>query len=133
YWAKMSMQEPIRTTRARPPRREGDVFTYISRRRGPGVSGAGSHIAVRVGAAITEPSPLEHFLTARWGLHNAPFGKSMYLPNEHPRWPLHRAELLTYEDNLINAAGLPQPGDPPDSVLFSPGVPVRFGRPLRPA
>jgi len=32
---------------------------------------------------------------------------------------------------LVAAAGLPGVGGPPDSVLYSPGVPVRFGPPLR--
>ncbi|MGW0584099.1 DUF2071 domain-containing protein, partial [Streptomyces sp. NPDC002920] len=31
------------------------------------------------------------------------------------------------------AAGLPAPREAPVSVLYSPGVPVRLGRPARPA
>jgi uncharacterized protein len=31
----------------------------------------------------------------------------------------------------VRAAGLPAPTDPPVSVLYSPGVPVRFGPPAR--
>lgn len=116
-WAKMSV------------RRDGDVFDYASRRRWPGPAGARSRITVRVGAPVAEPTALEHFVTARWGLHNAWFNRPMYLPNEHPRWPLYRAELLRCEQDLIGAAGLPQPAGPPDSVLYSPGVPVRFGAP----
>jgi uncharacterized protein YqjF (DUF2071 family) len=57
-------------------------------------------------------------------------GRTVYRPNEHPAWPLHRAELLDLEDDLLAAAGLPRPAEPPASVLWSPGVPVRFGRPL---
>jgi uncharacterized protein YqjF (DUF2071 family) len=30
----------------------------------------------------------------------------------------------------VSAAGLPEPNAPPVSVLYSPGVPVRFGRPV---
>ena len=36
------------------------------------------------------------------------------------------------DDTLITATGLPNPAmfnQPPDSVLYSPGVPVRFGVP----
>jgi uncharacterized protein YqjF (DUF2071 family) len=53
----------------------------------------------------------------------------VHLPNEHPRWPLHRAELLELDDELVTAAGLPAPAGPPVSVLYSPGVPVTFGAP----
>ncbi|MEV4557670.1 DUF2071 domain-containing protein [Kitasatospora sp. NPDC049285] len=110
-------------------RREGATISYTSRRRWPGPRGARSRITVRVGARIERPTGLEHFLTARWGLHVAAYGRTLYLPNTHPRWPLHRAELLDFEDELVAAAGLPAPDGPPVSVLYSPGVPVRFGRP----
>ncbi|MEU6355775.1 DUF2071 domain-containing protein [Streptomyces sp. NPDC047072] len=117
-------------------RRAGDTVTYTSARRWPGPRGARSRITVRTGEPITEPTDLEHFLTARWGMHNAFFGgptAAGYLPNHHPRWPLHRAELLECEEDLIAAAGLPAPTTEPVSVLCSPGVPVRLGRPARPA
>lgn len=84
---------------------------------------------LRAGDAIGEPTPLEHFLTARWALHSSFFGRTLHLPNAHPRWPLHRAELLECDEDLVTAGGLPAPGGAPVSVLYSPGVPVRFGRP----
>ncbi|QKW06692.1 DUF2071 domain-containing protein [Streptomyces sp. NA04227] len=111
----------------------GDTVTYTSSRRWPGPRGAHSRLVVRPGEPIAEPTELEHFLTARWGMHNAFFGGAAYLPNHHPRWPLHRAELLTCEENLVEAAGFPAPTQAPASVLWSPGVPVRLGRPARPA
>ncbi|MCF1592118.1 DUF2071 domain-containing protein [Streptomyces muensis] len=117
-------------------RTDGDTVTYTSSRRWPGPRGAGSRVTVRTGERIEEPTELEHFLTARWGMHNAFFGGPeplAYLPNHHPRWPLHRAELVTCEETLVTAAGLPAPSDAPVSVLYSPGVPVRLGRPARPA
>jgi uncharacterized protein YqjF (DUF2071 family) len=107
----------------------GDVFDYSSRRRWPGPVGARSRITIRVGEPVAEPCAVEHFVTARWGLHNAWFGRPVYLPNEHPRWPLYRAELLHLTEDLVLSAGLPAPAGPPDSVLYSPGVPVRFGGP----
>ncbi|HEV2635752.1 MAG TPA: DUF2071 domain-containing protein [Actinocrinis sp.] len=132
-WAKMS----VRRDRSRSGNSSdiadisGDVLDYTSRRRWPGPVGARSSIGIRIGAPVDDPTPVEHFVTARWGLHNAWFGRPIYLPNEHPRWPLYRAELLHYDEDLICAAGLPQPAGPPDSVLYSPGVPVRFGAPAR--
>lgn len=120
-WSRMSV------------RHDGETVTYTSTRRWPGPRGAHSRIAVRIGERIADPTPLEHFLTARWGLHSDFFGRPLYLPNTHPRWPLHRAELLDCDESLVAAAGLPAPAGPPVSVLYSPGVPVRFGRPPRPA
>ncbi|MFF4319389.1 YqjF family protein [Streptomyces sp. NPDC001568] len=112
-------------------RTEGDTVRYTSSRRRPGPRGAFSRITVRTGERIAEPTALEHFLTARWGMHNAFPGGAAYLSNDHPRWPLFRAELVTCEENLIAAAGIPTPEAAPVSVLYSPGVPVRLGRPAR--
>ncbi|MDX3540641.1 DUF2071 domain-containing protein [Streptomyces sp. MB09-01] len=114
-------------------RRDGPIFTYTSSRRWPGPRGAHSTITVRTGDPIGEPTDLEHFLTARWGMHSDFSGRPLYLPNTHPRWPLHRAELLVCDENLLAAAGLPAPAGAPVSVLYSPGVAVRFARPARPA
>ncbi|MDG9717866.1 DUF2071 domain-containing protein [Streptomyces sp. DH24] len=110
-------------------RRRGDVITYACRRRGSG--GPASRAEVRTGPRVAEPTPLERFLTGRWGLHVAWHGRTLYLPNDHEPWPLHRAELLRLDDGLIPAAGLPPVPGPPVSVLYSPGVTARFGTPLR--
>ncbi|MFI0905820.1 YqjF family protein [Streptomyces sioyaensis] len=112
---------------------DGDTVTYTSSRRWPGPRGARSRITVRVGERIEEPTELEHFLTARWGMHSTFFGRPVYLPNAHPRWPLHRADLVECDEDLVAAAGLPKPTGQPVSVLYSPGVPARFDRPARPA
>jgi hypothetical protein len=107
--------------------RVDDVLTYSCRRIWP--DRATSRVVVKTGEPIVQPTPLEHFLTARWGMHLSLRGRTRYLPNEHPPWPLHRADLLDLDDALIGAAGLPRPTGPPVSVLCSPGVPVRFGVP----
>jgi uncharacterized protein YqjF (DUF2071 family) len=114
--------------------RAGDRVAYTSRRRWPGPRGASSRVVVRVGGPVTA-GPLEHFLTARWGLHlsrrrflRTSGTASDYWPNRHPPWPLHAAEIETLDDELLACAGF---GDlaarSPDSVLFSPGVHVVFG------
>ncbi|MPY54756.1 YqjF family protein [Streptomyces acidicola] len=112
-------------------RREHDVLTYTSRRRRttgrrPGPT---SRTVVRTGGPIARPTALERFLTARWGLHVPWHGHTVHLPNEHEPWPLHRAELLDLDGDLLTAAGLPPMTEPPVSVLYSPGVTVRFGTP----
>ncbi|MFD5937762.1 YqjF family protein [Streptomyces griseus] len=112
--------------------RSGDTLTYTSTRRWPGPRGARSRIVLRTGEAIERPTPLEHFLTARWALHSSFLGRTAYLPNVHPRWPLHRADLLECDEDLVAAGGLPAPAGEPMSVLYSPGVPVRFGPQRRP-
>jgi len=110
-WSRMSV------------RSDGAVVTYRSDRRA---------LRVEVGEPVAEPTDLEHFLTARWGMHSSFAGRPLYLPNTHPRWPLHRARLLACDETLLTAAGLDAPLGPPASVLYSPGVPVRFGAAARP-
>jgi uncharacterized protein YqjF (DUF2071 family) len=85
------------------------------------------------GSRSSEPTALEHFVTARWGLHNAWFGGELYLPNAHPRWPLYRAELLdpANTSSIARGGATRNDAEPPISVLYSPGVPVRFGPPAR--
>lgn len=107
--------------------RSGSTVSYVCRRR---KSGLASQIEIEIGSRISEPSELEHFLTARWGLHTRWYGRTVYLPNDHPQWPLHRAKVNYAKDSLLNATGVTVSG-PPVSVLHSPGVPVRFGPPQR--
>lgn len=126
--ARATLRLPYMWSRMRLTR-TGDVLTYSSRRRWPSPRPATTAFSVRVGPEITDPTPVEHFLTARWALHTRAWGRTLHLPNDHPRWPLHRADLLTLDDTLIPATGLPAVTRPPDSVLYSPGVPVVFGAP----
>jgi uncharacterized protein YqjF (DUF2071 family) len=108
----------------------GDRRSYTSERRWPGPRGARTHVEVRVGTPIVTADPLADFLTARWALFTRRLGRTVRLPNAHASWPLHRAEALVVQDELLAAAGLPGVADrPPDSVLYSPGVRTRFGLP----
>ncbi|MDP4332300.1 DUF2071 domain-containing protein [Curtobacterium sp. A7_M15] len=99
---------------------------YAMRRHGTHLR---SLVDVRVGAAVTEPTALETFLTARWGMHVHRAGRTRFWPNEHEPWPLHRASIVHLRDDLVAAAGLPFALTElePDSVLYSPGVTTRFG------
>jgi uncharacterized protein YqjF (DUF2071 family) len=106
------------------------VITYTSRRRWPG-PGATSRIVVRPGEPVAA-GPLEHFLTARWGLHTSTRGRTVYWPNEHEQWPLQAASVVALDDELLAAAGFGDlAGVEPASVLFSAGVQARFGPRLR--
>ena len=117
---------PYRWARMRHSAGDG-LHRYAARLRWPGTR-ASSRIVLRPGGPAAA-GDLEHFLTARWGLHTRAYGRTRHLPNWHPRWPLHRAELLHLDDELVTAAGLPPPAGPPVSVLYSPGIPVVFGGP----
>ena len=109
--------------------RRGDELAYATRRRWPDRT-AHSRMRVRVGPLIDRPSELDHFLTARWGLHTRWYGRTVYLPNAHAPWPLQSAELLDLQedpvDGLVARAGFDAQGVPA-SVVYSPGVAVRFG------
>jgi uncharacterized protein YqjF (DUF2071 family) len=112
--------------------RAGDVVTSRVQRRWPGSTGKPTtQIAVRCGAPIDDNDQRAGFLTARWGLISATRrGRLRYAPVDHPTWELHEAELLHLDDHLVAAAGLPQPDEPP-LAMWSPGVDVRIGRPIR--
>lgn len=130
--ARAALGLPYRWARmryARSPGLHGTVHVYDARLRRPG-SRARSHVAVEVGEP-REPSLLDHFLTARWGLHVRRFGRTLYVPNEHPPWALHTARVLALDDELLRSVGLGDLGErEPDHVTFSPGVPARFGLPV---
>ena len=124
---RLTMGVPYTWARMRVDR-SGDWICYESRRRWPR-RGLRSRMTVRVGAEV-EPTPLEVWLTARWGAHTRKAGRTWWMPNEHVTWPLHAAEVLELEDDLVAAAGVEPAGDAM-RALFSPGVHARFGRPVQ--
>lgn len=115
-WSKMTIE------------RNGDQLTYAARRRWPGPRSADSRLSIRPASPIADPSPLEHFLTARWGLFTRLRSKLAYAPVDHPAWPLQHAELFLADDELVEAAGYPRPEGRP-LVHYSRGVDVRIGVP----
>ncbi|MFM8955664.1 MAG: YqjF family protein [Actinomycetota bacterium] len=117
-------------------KRVGDeLHTRVERRWPRGDRAANTNIRLKIGEQIVAPSPLEIFLSARWGLYTTTRGGSLrYAPISHEPWKLHRAELVSLDDSLIEAAGFAKPtiannGEP--QVMFSPGLPVRVGLPRR--
>ncbi|ROS77896.1 hypothetical protein EDF24_0661 [Curtobacterium sp. PhB130] len=123
--ARVATGLPYRWADAAVRKRDGRVG-YAMRRHGTHLR---SVLDVRVGPAIAEPTALETFLTARWGMHVHRAGATRFWPNEHDTWALHRASVVSLRDDLVGAAGLPFALTelPPDSVLYSPGVTTRFG------
>jgi len=110
--------------------RSGDTVRYDARVRRPGARPA-SRVVVRVGAP-REASPLDDFLTARWGAHVRRPRGTTFVPNHHAPWALRDAEVVELDDELVAAAGFPGlAGRPPDRVAFSDGVYAEFAGPRR--
>ncbi|MFC7490046.1 MULTISPECIES: YqjF family protein [unclassified Knoellia] len=106
----------------------GDVHSYDARLRRPGTRPK-SHVVVRAGAR-RQSTELDEFLSARWGLHVRQWGRTLYVPNHHEVWPMHDAEVLALDDELVASVGLPGLSTrPPDHVAFSPGVRTNFAFP----
>jgi len=125
--AQIALGLPYRWARMRS-RRIGDELGYASERltgRRPR-----TRIRVRVSGETVVGEPLADFLTARWAMHVARGERTTYWRNTHEPWPLHRAELLELDDELVDDSGFPGLADrAPDSVLFSPGVTTAFSAP----
>lgn len=116
YWSSMGISQV------------GPVMTYRSTRRWPQPAPVASQVAVEVGAPFgpDELGDLDHWLTARWRLYSSEPSGLRTAKAWHAPWPLHKANLLHLDDELITAAGLPAPvGDP--LLHWSPGVEVRIG------
>ena len=129
--ARMTYSLPYHSGRADHHRVGGIVTSRVQRNWPRSSETATTEIAVRTGGMIDHGDPLVRFLTARWGLISATrTGRLRYAPVDHPPWELRQADLLHLDDHLVAAAGLPHPDRPP-LVMWSPGVDVRVGRPIR--
>ncbi len=105
-WARMSIA------------RSGDRITYESDRRWPR-RGLRSRLTVAVGGEV-KPTPLEIWLTSRWGAHTRKAGRTWWVPNEHGPWPFRSAEVVELDDDLLEAGGVTVAGDRL-RALFSAG------------
>ncbi len=106
----------------------GDRHRYLTTRRWPRTTGPApsADMAFTVGPELEESqvTPLDHFLTARWGLLTPRRRRLLYGQVHHPRWPLHAVDDIEIDESLIEAAGLPTPVGPP-LARYSPGVDVQ--------
>ena len=124
--AARTLHIPYIWSRCRPTR-SGWGLGYDVERFG---KQARSSFAVVPDYARQADDDLSLLLTARFGLHAAFAGRTVFIPNSHRPWPLYPARLTHFHDELVPAAGLPVEG-PPDTVHYSPGVRTVFGRPRR--
>lgn len=116
FWSRMSI------------RRNGDEIVYTASRRAPGPAKVGHEITVVAGGDLAEVGEFEHYLTARFTLWNVVAGKVMRTQADHPPWRLRSAEVTAWREDLLAAAGLPEPESEP-LVHYSDGVDVRIGAP----
>lgn len=104
----------------------------VSYRSIPRGDGRGGHeIVVRLADRLDPPhgDPFERSLTARWGAYHRCGPLLLHTPVEHPPWTLRRASVETCDVGaMFRAVGLPPPAEPP-IAHFSPGLPVKVGRP----
>jgi uncharacterized protein len=120
---------PYAWSHIEPMRAQLAAAGYRMRRRMS--SRLSAHVEIDVDASVNDPSTLEVFLTARWGLHARTALGTTWIPIAHPPFPLHRARLRRADSDLLTAAGVPIPGEPAVGVLWSPGLDAQVGRPLR--
>jgi len=103
----------------------GGRLVYRSRRRWPGPGGGRCDADVLPGEPVAAGT-VEQFLTARFRLYSRFAGRLVAADAQHGQWPLYRGRVDRLDQNLIQAAGLPDPEGEP-LVHTSPGVSVRIG------
>ena len=106
--------------------RHGVRMRYVSTRRWP-QRGLESGVTIDIGPRLAEPTSLDQFLTARWGLHAEVRGRTVWWPNWHAPWVLHEATATGLRQDLTTAAGLPELGEPDVPTRWAPGVRTIFG------
>ena len=90
-----------------------------------------ARVEVEVGDPLPEPTELDVFVTARWGLHTSTVLGTTWVPVTHPYWPLHRARLRHLDQSLLVSAGVPAIDEEPVGMLWSPGLEAEVGLPTR--
>jgi len=115
-WSQMSIE------------RVGDRWTYATtHRRWPRSPAATTQLVVEAGDRM-EPTPLDEFLTARWGTVAEWRGQLRHHPVDHPPWTLRNATLVELDDEAVAASGLSVPTGEPLVRVAEP-LDARFGRP----
>lgn len=106
---------------------DGSRSTYETTRKGSGARFAADY-EVKEPLGASKPGTFEHFLLERYYLFVEHRARLYQGQVHHVPYPAHRVEVHTLEDGLVEAAGLPKVGLPPETAHFSPGVDVEvFG------
>lgn len=104
----------------------GNRIGYHCRRRHTRPAGLDAEVELGAPLPPAGPGELAVFLTARYRLFTVIAGKLAAAEAEHPPWPLQHARVLSLRQDLLAAAGLPDPHGVP-LAHASAGVPVRVG------
>lgn len=106
------------------------TISYTCRRKVPGPRGVTSRVDVEIGDSYPQDdlTELDHWLSARWRLFSVMFGRLWGAMAFHEQWPLQRAALLRFDDELVQASGLPHPSDAP-ITQFADRVNIRISAP----
>ena len=105
-----------------------DPIEYVSERRWGGRPRL--RVTYRVGGRLPDPCPgtPEHFLVER-SVFFVRRRRALYSCRvRHLPYTLHAAEVLSLEDELVAAAGVPVAGASPAAAHWSPGVDVEVER-----
>ena len=116
FWAKMGVAS------------QNGAVHYWSRRRRTHAASVMSDIVVKPGGsfAAQELGDRDHFLTARYRLYTLLYGRLGWAQIEHEAWPLAKATVVTLDQNLIEAAGLPTPEGQP-LAHYAEEIDVKIG------
>jgi uncharacterized protein YqjF (DUF2071 family) len=93
---------------------EADSVSFHAERTHPGAAPATFDATWHLGEPLPEAQPgtLEFFLVERYALWSGPAAR-LYARIHHRPWPLRRATLSHLRSTVLEAAGLPPPGDAP--------------------
>ena len=106
--------------------RDGDRVRYRSARR-TGAATLDLDASIGPPLSASAPGTRAHFLLERYLLFSARRGRIDRGQVHHPPYPAQAATVHAVETTLLEAAGLPAPGDPP-LAHYSAGVDVEvFG------
>jgi uncharacterized protein len=116
FWAKMGVAS------------QEEIVHYWSQRRRPHSTSVVSDIVVKPGErfAAKELGYRDHFFTARYRLYTLLYGRLGWVQIEHEAWPLARAIVVTLDQNLTEAAGLPTPVGQP-LAHYAEEIDVKIG------
>jgi uncharacterized protein YqjF (DUF2071 family) len=104
--------------------RDGDTVRYETTRKDN--PSARHSVQYEIGEPLgaSQPGTLEHFLLERYYLF-VDAGKTIDCGQvHHAPYPAQRARIISIEDGLIEAAGLPAPKGPPPLAHYAEGVDV---------
>jgi len=115
---------PYHFARMQQVARDDGSVRYVSARASDGA--ALLDVTYRAGAALDPPAPgsFEFFLLERYYLFAVRRGRVHKGHVHHVQYPAHAAAIEHHACGLLAAAGMPDPGRPPDFAHFSPGVDV---------